>query len=99
MHSILHFAGYYQNYTKSIFVIFHCGHPPECGSECWDATEEGEGDDDEEEGEEGWHVVAGAATFPCQSEALLAPGHVTHHTATSRVHLLIYKYTRKDRCT
>lgn len=60
---------------------------PECGSECWDATEEGEGNDDEEEGEEGWHVVAGAATLPCQSKALLTPGHITHHTATSRVHL------------
>lgn len=67
--------------------IFHCGHPPECGGECWDATEEGEGDDDEEKGEKGWHVVAGAATFPCQSKALLAPGHITHHTVTSRVHL------------
>jgi len=37
---------------------------PECGSEGRDATEESEGDDDEEEGEEGWHVVAGAATLP-----------------------------------
>ena len=61
--------------------------PPECGGECRDATEEGEGDDDEEEGEKGWHVVAGAATFPCQSEALLTPGHITYHAVTSRVHL------------
>lgn len=26
---------------------FNCGHLPECGSECWDATKEGEADNDE----------------------------------------------------
>lgn len=50
-----------------------CGHLPECGSECWDATKEGEADNDEKQGEEGWHVMAGAATLPCQSEAFLIP--------------------------
>lgn len=32
-------------------------------------------------------MVAGAATLPCQREALLAPGHVSQHTAAARVHL------------
>lgn len=75
------------------FLRFHCGHPPERGGECRDATEEGEGDDDEEEREEGWHVVAGTPTLPCQSKALLAPGHITHHTATFRVHLETHRHT------
>lgn len=62
-------------------------HPPECGGQCWNAAEEGEGNDDEEQGEEGGHVVAGAATLSCQSKALLTPGDVAHHTAASRVYL------------
>lgn len=41
----------------------YCGLSPECSSECWDATEEGEGDDDEEEEEKGWHVVARTSTL------------------------------------
>lgn len=52
--------------TSSCFVFYpNSSHLPQSGGERWDATEEGEGDDDEEEGEEGWHVVAGAATLPC----------------------------------
>ncbi len=74
------------------FLGLYCGHSPESCGECRDATEEGEGNDDEEEGKEGWHMVAGAATLSCQSGALCTPRHITYHAATPRVDLKIHRH-------
>lgn len=45
---------------------------PQRSRESRDTAQKGEGDDDEEEGEEGWHVVTGRATLSCYGQTFLS---------------------------
>lgn len=55
---------------------------PQRSCESRNTAQKRKGDDDEKEGEEGWHVVTGGGTLSCYGLAFLSSRHITHNAAT-----------------
>lgn len=60
---------------------------PQSSCESRNTAQKREGDDDEEEGEESWHVLTEGSTLSCYGQAFLTSWHIAHNAATVCKHL------------